>query len=147
MKSDSTYHSNKKEDITIYKVCQFCNAPLPTDAKDGLCANCRDRALFIEVRDFIRENDVNEFQVAEHFGIPLRVVKNWINEGRIEYREDPTGKHIIANIHCKGCGGPITFGTLCTRCLKKMNKNFEGFGKQAPTNADKMRFLNEDTDW
>lgn len=146
MKSDSTFQSNKKEATTIYKVCQFCNAPLPKDEKDGLCINCRDRSLFMDVRDYIRENDVNEFQVAEHFEIPLRVVKNWIKEGRIEYKEDVTGKHIIANIHCTNCGAPITFGTLCIKCLKKVNKNIQGFGKQESTDADKMRFFNEH-DW
>lgn len=127
---------------TIYKTCQFCNAPLPKDYKENLCLNCQERALFLEVKDFIRANDVNEFQVAEHFGIPLRIVKAWIKEGRIEYKEDANGMHIIANIHCTNCGAPITFGTLCSKCLKKMNRNIEGFGAQLPSEDDRMRFLN-----
>ena len=37
------------------------------------------------MKDYIRENNVNEFQVAEHFGIPLSIVKRWMRELRIEY--------------------------------------------------------------
>ena len=133
---------NNTETILL-KTCEFCNAPLPIDCKEKLCTNCKERILFLSVKDFIRAYDVNEFQVAEHFGIPLRIVKNWIKEGRIEYKEDTNGKHIIANIHCKGCGAPITFGTLCSKCLKKSNRNIEGHSTSKPAENERMRFLKE----
>ncbi len=137
--TNSNADLNNKRDV-----CKFCNAPLPANAKNDFCQNCQDRILFMEVKDYIRANDVNEFQVAAHFGIPLRMVKGWIKEGRIEYKEDVTGKHIVANLHCSGCGAPITFGTLCSKCLKLVNRNMQGFGKKQPTEEDKMRFLSNE---
>ena len=105
--------------------------------------NCFERALFSEVKDYIRENDVNEFQVAEYFGLPLRIIKNWINEGRIQYKEDASGHHIMANSYCMVCGTPITFGTRCSKC-QKQSKNIKGFSGQLSSSDDKMRFLSDE---
>lgn len=137
-------NSYLNDDVDVYKTCEFCNAPLPKNSTETLCMNCYDRVLFLEVKEFIRENDVNEFQVAEHFGLPLRVIKNWINEGRIQYKEDASGQHIIANSRCVVCGAPVTFGTRCSKCQKKSNKNIQGFSGQLPTVDDKMRFLHDE---
>mgnify|MGYP000842664141 FL=1 len=68
------------------KVCENCKRPLPYDYKENLCPRCLDLALFREVKEFIRTHDVNEYEVAEHFKIPLRQVKSWIKDGRIEYK-------------------------------------------------------------
>ena len=43
------------DDIEPFKSCEFCNAPLPKNSTDTLCANCFERALFSEVKDYIRE--------------------------------------------------------------------------------------------
>lgn len=72
------------------------------------------------MRDYIRANTVNEYEVAEHFHIPLRQIKEWIREGRIEYREVDTAS-TISGMHCQRCGAPVSFGTLCPNCLKLMN--------------------------
>lgn len=141
--SGSTFYANNQDHNKLFKMCQFCNAPLPKDSTDTLCLTCKERALFLEVKDFIRENDVNEFQVAEHFAIPLRIVKGWIKEGRIEYKEDANGIHIVSKTRCSRCGAPVTFGTRCTKCLKKMNK-LQGFAKQDINENDKMHFLNDE---
>ena len=53
--------------------------------------------LFAEVKDYIRENDVKEIDVAEHFGIPVSKVRRWIKEGRIQYKEGEN----ITPIHCQ----------------------------------------------
>ena len=62
----------------------------------------------------------NEYEVAEHFHIPLRQIKEWIREGRIEYHEVDTAS-TISGMHCQRCGAPVSFGTLCPNCLKLMN--------------------------
>ena len=140
MKSNSDYNSN----TLSYKACEFCHAPIPRYAEERFCPRCRERVLFMEVRDYIRKNDVNEFQVAEHFGIPLRIVKDWIREGRIEYKDDGTGSHIIVDNNCSRCGAPVKFGTLCSKCLKMMNRNMQGFGKQQIPEDDRMYYLDEE---
>ena len=69
-----------------YKQCEFCNRPRPNDYEGTLCPRCKDHKLFHDVKEFIRANQVNEYEVADHFKIPLKQVKEWIREGRIEYQ-------------------------------------------------------------
>ena len=49
----------------------------------------------------------NEYEVAEHFHIPLRQIKEWIREGRIEYHEVNTAS-TISGMHCQRCGAPVS---------------------------------------
>ena len=102
------------------RVCENCKRPLPHDYKENLCPRCLDLALFHEVKEFIRTHDVNEYEVAEHFKIPLRQVKSWIKDGRIEYKQSESAS-TIAGLHCQRCGAPVTFGTLCPKCLRLLN--------------------------
>ncbi|MCR5451842.1 MAG: hypothetical protein K6F00_04340 [Lachnospiraceae bacterium] len=81
--------------------------------------------LFDSVRSYIRANDVNEFMVAEHFGISIGTVRNWIRQGRIEYKDD--GTTIFAGGgHCCKCGKRIAFGSMCAKCKKEMDGQVEG---------------------
>lgn len=104
---------------------------------------CREELLlFDKVREFVRNNDVNEYQVAEYFDIPVRMVKQWIKEGRIEYKEkDKAG--IMSN-YCSRCGQPVSFGTLCPQCLRLLNgekARMIGFSKPEEGEEGEMRFL------
>ena len=98
--------------------------------------------FFDKVREFVRNNDVNEYQVAEYFDIPVRMVKQWIKEGRIEYKEkDKAG--IMSN-YCSRCGQPVSFGTLCPQCLRLLNgekARMIGFSKPEEGEEGEMRFL------
>ena len=138
--------ANVKENLN-YKYCEYCGAPIPRSSEETFCDRCREHVLFQRVRDYIRANDVNEFQVAAYFGIPLRVVKGWIKEGRIEYKEMPAGQRTLNNhLHCERCGAPVSFGTLCTKCLKLLNKNMHGYDLQKPQqDDDRMFFLDTPT--
>ncbi len=124
------------------KECIFCGKLLPESYESPACPGCKDLQLFSLVKDYIRENDVNEYQVAAQFDIPLRLVKQWIKEGRIEYKEnDP--KHTIINAHCQNCGDPVLFGALCPKCLKLVNRQLKGYGTSESLDESRMRFLNE----
>lgn len=133
---------NTPQDSSLnYKYCTYCGRPIPRNAEYFCCPQCQDLILFRQVREYIRENDVNEFQVADHFGIPLRMVKHWIREGRIEYKTDSDNRTIQA-LRCSRCGAPATFGSLCSSCLKLLNKNVHGYGARVVMDEEeKMRFL------
>lgn len=124
-----------------HRYCKMCKRVLPLSYKNDYCPTCEDLRLFDKVREFVRSNDVNEYQVADHFDIPVRVVKQWIKEGRMEYK-DPEHKSIIA-AYCSRCGAPVTFGSLCPKCLRLMNgEKVKGFGKvERNEEDDRMRFL------
>lgn len=124
-----------------YKYCEYCGTTLSLDFEDNICPACKEQQLFREVKNFIRDNDVTEYDVARHFNIPFQRVKQWVREGRIEYKENPDGEKIIAT-HCKECGIPISFGTLCAKCLKK--QNISGFSKITRDEPGRMRYF-EDT--
>lgn len=101
-----------------YKYCEVCNRPMSTTYEKAVCPQCEEEALFRKVRDYIRANDVTEYDVAYEFHISLRKVKKWIQEGRIEYKEEPSVKS-LKGIRCKVCGKPVTFGTICPECMKQ----------------------------
>lgn len=123
-----------------YKYCEYCKRALPIHFEPNLCPKCQDADLFRQVKEFIRANIVNEYEVATHFHIPLKQVKEWIREGRIEYREEETAKTVVG-LRCMHCGAPVSFGSLCSKCLKQMNGN-KGFSSEnASSDDNRMRFL------
>lgn len=122
-----------------YKNCGECGRALPVHYEFDLCPRCREAELFREVKEYIRTNTVNEYEVAEHFHIPLRQVKEWIREGRIEYcTDDPSAN--VSSMHCLQCGAPVNFGSLCPKCLKTLNSG-KGFTFDNTAEDSRMRFL------
>lgn len=77
-----------------HKYCEHCGSPIPRSFELPYCASCQDTFLFKSVKEYIRNNNVNEFQVAEHFDIPLSLVKRWVREMRIEYSQPGFGPKI-----------------------------------------------------
>ena len=76
-----------------HKYCQHCGHAISRNSELDCCPTCQETILFAEVREYIRQNNVNEFEVAEHFGLPLSVVKRWMREHRIEYVQSAWGKN------------------------------------------------------
>lgn len=109
---------DQKDLFGNYKYCELCRRPMPLNYQETLCPHCVQHQLFHDVKEYIRQNDVTEYDVAEHFHIPLYRVKSWIKEGRIEYKENPSS--LVSN-HCQNCGTSITFGSLCPKCMKAAN--------------------------
>ena len=66
--------------------CVYCGKPITRSAEFNCCYFCEDTILFDKVKEYIRDNNVTEIQVAKHFAIPLRIVKQWIREDRLGYR-------------------------------------------------------------
>lgn len=128
----------KKSLYPDYRACEYCGRPLPLKYAESVCPACKEFSLFHEVREYIRENDVTEYDVADHFSIPLSLVKKWIREGRIEYKEKDTPS--LKSTHCQRCGAAVSFGTVCPKCLKIMNAS----GHTATISKEennRMRFL------
>ncbi len=120
--------------------CKECRCNLPKNYTEDICPACKERILFSQVKDFIRENDVTEFDVAEHFSIPLHRVKGWIREGRIQYKElqaQPT----MESLHCQNCGEAITFGSLCTKCLRQANVSGNAVYSFDQQTEERFRYL------
>lgn len=109
-------------------MCPQCGRPLSPQYKEKICPECQEINLFREVKEYIRENDVNEADVAEHFGISNTKVRRWIREGRIQYKNADSKS--ISSVYCQICGKPLEFGNLCAECrhlqgLEVMSKMYE----------------------
>lgn len=126
------------------KQCEYCKRPLPSNYEGTLCPNCAEAQLFRDVKEYIRANEVNEYEVADHFHIPLKQVKNWIREGRIEYKANDAETAKYVTMHCQKCGVQISFGSLCQKCLKQSTAG-HGVTLQDPNSADtRMHYLDKD---
>ena len=68
----------KKLDENVHE-CAQCGRILNKVYKDDLCPECKDLNLFAEVKDYIRENDVKEIDVAEHSVCPECRRKNGLH--------------------------------------------------------------------
>ena len=118
------------------KYCPLCHKALPKDYEQELCPLCEENELFGRVKEFIRSRNVTEYDVMEEFNIPLRKVKNWIKEGRIEYKDLNVA---IKGWHCIICGEEIQFGSYCQKCYKLKTTPKATYAGQKEEN--RMRFL------
>lgn len=121
------------------KTCSQCGRYLNDTYKEELCPACIEMNLFSKVKEYIRENDVRESDVAEHFDIPLGKVRGWIREGRIQYRGE--NGQTLSGVHCQICGKSIEFGTLCAECHKL--QGLQVVAKQYEQEKSAMRFLGQ----
>ena len=97
------------------RICKNCGATFLSRHSRPICNSCYEEVLFSQVKKYIRENEVTEFEVANYFRIPIRLVKKWIRQGRVEYKEN---KLSTENLYCKTCGTRINFGNYCCDCLR-----------------------------
>lgn len=127
-----------------YNHCKICNRILPSEYEFEMCPYCIESELFREVKSYIREKKVTEYDVAQHFDLPLRRVKAWIREGRIEYTQDESKTSL--GRHCARCGEIVALGELCPTCkmILKRQETKIGFGKDAVLENGKMRFIDSE---
>jgi len=132
-----THVVNKGHSESSVKVCSQCSRRLHELYPYDICPVCKENNLFNEVKDYIRKNDVREQEVADHFQISVHKVRNWIKEGRIQYKGDPVNS--VSSLYCKICGKPISFGILCPECHSP--ENIKVVVAQEQIEDASMRFL------
>ncbi len=120
--------------------CKQCGMSLNPNYKEDICPNCKEINLFREVKEYIRANEVNESDVAEHFGIPNTKVRSWIREGRIQYKSSDSKS--ISGVFCQICGKPLDFGNLCSECRRF--QGLEVVSKMYEEQKGRMRFAGKD---
>ena len=70
------------------RVCKTCGKRIPMSNTRDICNDCLKVKIFPQIRDFVRENDVSAFELAEMFDIDLEIVEDWLREGRLEYKNN-----------------------------------------------------------
>lgn len=99
-----------------YKECTQCKRYMSVRYVPNICPICEEINTFSRVRDYIRENDVNAFEVADKFDLPLQKVKTWIKCGKIEYKSGIRRKE---ECFCLKCSKPLFKGNYCPECEKE----------------------------
>lgn len=131
---------NRFDDLGV-KNCKQCGRRMHPEYAKDICPECQELNLFGEVKEYIRNNDVNEADVAEHFGLPNRKVRAWIREGRIQYKN--TDGASVSQVYCQICGAPLDFGNLCAKC--RHMQGLEVVAKQYKNDSEgMMRFMKND---
>ena len=121
-----------------YNRCPVCERRLPNNYSRKHCPSCTENEIFRQVREYIRENDVNEFDVSRKFNIPVRIIKGWIREGRIEYK-NPKLNESTEDYYCHKCGAKLSFGTLCPKCLIDQNGDLYNLTYSLPKKDKKIK--------
>ncbi len=127
----------KEKDYKEPKTCTQCGKYLDERYPASICPVCEEMNLFSAVKEYIRENDVRETDVAEKFGIPVSKVRGWIRDGRIQYKG--IGANKISGVNCQICGKVIDFGTLCPECHRV--QGLQVVAKRYQEEKSMMRFL------
>lgn len=125
--------------VNNVRYCLQCHRILPKNSDADFCDVCAELNLFKEARDFIRANDVNEDQVAEFLDIPVSQVRQWIREGRIQYKGHD-GK--LTSLFCNICGKPIEYDTVCAECRRY--EKLQVVAKARSLDNSRMRYLDKD---
>ncbi len=68
------------------RICVVCGKALASSYADDTCEECRADAIYKDVRKFVEENDVGEYDVAEKFNIPVETVRRWVKLGYMDYK-------------------------------------------------------------
>ena len=66
-------------------------------------------------------------------------VKKWIREGRIEYKDDHLN---TITMHCTRSGAPISFGTLCAKCMRQKDVSVHSSAREDVSDS-RMRFIED----
>lgn len=114
-----------------------------------ICPACKKRLeeKFIEVRDYVRENETASIkQISEDNDVSVKQIKQWVREERLVFTESsPVG------IECENCGAMIRTGRFCNKCKNNMASTLKQMYEMPPAapkakedkGKDKMRFLDK----
>lgn len=70
------------------RACKVCGRALASSYADDTCQECREEAIYQDVKKYVSENDVGEYDVAEKFDIPVSTVRKWVKMGYMDYKKD-----------------------------------------------------------
>lgn len=91
-----------------------------------LCISCfeQEEFEFKRIKEFLNNNPLaTVFQVSVNLDVPVRHIKRYLRENRLEIVERDNQKNIF--LRCEGCGIPILTGYYCTKCATSSPHNYK----------------------
>lgn len=131
------------------KSCRSCGRLFNYLAGPPICQACKKKMedKFIEVRDYIRENDSASMQqISDDNDVSVKQIKQWVREERLVFTDkSPVG------ISCENCGAMIRTGRYCNKCKNNMASDLKKMyamptavqESKKSRDKDRMRFLDK----
>ncbi len=129
--------------------CKSCGRLFNYLQGQPICPACKKKLeeKFVEVRDYIRENDNATMQeISDATEVSVKQIKQWVREERLTFtKNSPVG------IECESCGTMIRTGRFCEKCKNNMASNLKQMYAITPPkeekskgrDKDRMRFLDK----
>lgn len=122
--------------------CLYCNKIISYTSGARLCKECEQK-LFKKIKEYLRNNKpTNMYVIHEANGIPVKIIKEFIKDSRLEQMQDGIKT-------CIGCGDIIVDDSkYCPKCmekakiLKQLNNSFENKNDEI---KPKMHFINKNS--
>lgn len=122
--------------------CLYCNKRISYTRGARLCKEC-DQKLFKKIKEYLKNNKpTNMYVIHEATGIPVKIIKEFIKDSRLEQMQDGIKT-------CIGCGDIIVDDSkYCPKCmekakiLKQLNNSFENKNDEI---KPKMHFINKNS--
>lgn len=140
----------KEHFIDTQRRCHCGMMFTPFDAEDWTCPKCKrseyenmsemqQAEVYKNVRDFLYANPLTpKVKISERFGVPLKIIDEWINGDKIQEIGEVELKDIRDNT-CSVCGEKTAKGTLCKACEKKISEKMESHNLAIKRSSGKGR--------
>ncbi|NLM12279.1 MAG: MerR family transcriptional regulator [Epulopiscium sp.] len=128
--------------------CERCGKLFEYNGISNYCPICMqyDEANFQKIKEYLGEHPkATVIQVATDLDIPLKMIKKYLREGRLEIVE---AENFF--LECEKCGAPIKTGRFCEQCTRDLDSNVKRIINEAKSNLkntrsdEKMRYLDKD---
>lgn len=90
--------------------------------KEPICPECiaKEEQEFELVKEYLDDNRGATMEdISEATGVSIKRIQKFLKDGRLEGIEG-------SGLKCRKCGVPITKGTYCQKCAKKLQANLVG---------------------
>ena len=102
-----------------YPICPACIKQMDED--------------YVTARDYLYDHPGAGIQeLSEETGIDEKVILQMVRMGRIQFAEGAD-----TGVHCSSCGRPITEGTMCESCKRKMSETLRSVLPDSMRNPQK----------
>lgn len=114
--------------------CKVCGRFFESEVQAEYCPECKksDDIMYTKVREFLLEKPRSSiFTVTTELKIPVKVIKRFLREDRLEIVEVNNGF-----LKCDKCGKSISSGYYCSECKAGRNRNIGEAPAAADSNSD-----------
>ena len=88
MSSRSRFDILEENNRRPRRVCVVCGRAMASSYKGDTCQECKEEAIYPQVKEYVLHHDVGELEVAEKFDIPVSTVRKWVRLGYMDYKDD-----------------------------------------------------------